>query len=322
MDEVPDSVFWCRKCLKFLPENNFYDAVDKGFIDSNGKLSVCKKCINLLYDELFQETQSLEKTLHRLCIALNISYSNQAASAVKTQIQTLLDSGKKVNSVFGPYKSKLVATNPSMDKSADVDLTYKDVGTIYTEKQIDTKKIPIPQELLSFWGSDVKENDIRFLENEYVELKATHKSDTRAEVLLLKQVCFCLLDIKNARFAGDDTSKLVTELQNLMKNLAISPNIANANTNSGKADASFGLWIEDIEQMEPAEWLKTDPRGQIYRDVTDTEEYFQKYIVRPTKNFITSSRDFNVDSDDVDEVSLPAEANIEYGIKDEDEKEG
>jgi len=306
-------LFWCRKCMTFLPEKEFYGSVDKKLVDSSGKFSVCKKCIIKIYDQLFAETNSIEKTIQKMCTTLNVKYSNSAMDATKAHISTLIDGGKKVNAIFSIFLMKLFATNPSMDKSVDIDLTYSDVGTIFTSDTIDTKKIPIPKDLVDFWGSDVKEDDIRFLENEYIELKSTHKSDTRAEVLLLKQVCFCLLDIKRIRLAGDDTGKLVKELQDLMKNLAISPNVANATANLNKGDESFGLWIQDIEREEPAQWLKTDPRADPYRDVTNVEEYFQKYIVRPLKNFITDSRDFNVDE------SIENEAILDLNIPEDNE---
>lgn len=151
--------------------------------------------------------------------------------------------------------------------------------------------------MIDFWGDDIPEEDILFLEKEYMSFKQTHSSDTRAEVVLLKQTCFNLLDIKKERLAGNNTIKLVKELQELMTKLAISPNVAKANALNAGGD-SFGQWIADIERSEPAQWLKTDSRGEIYRDVGDTEEYFQKYIVRPLKNFIMGSRDFNTDENE------------------------
>jgi hypothetical protein len=286
--------FYCRKCMKMLPEANFFDAVDMGLIDSSGKMSVCKPCIQNLYDTFFAETQSLEKALHRVCMTLNIKFSNDAASATKAQITTLLESGKNVNAIVGIYKSKLVAIGPSMDKSVKQNLTYTDVATIFTEKTFDAKEIPISDDVIAFWGKDFNRDDIEYLEREYANFKATHSADSYAEVVLLKNVCYTELEIKRIRASGDDSSKEIKQLQELMKNLAISPNVANA-TNASSGQESFGMWIADIEKQEPAQWLKTDPRGDIYRDIADTDGYFQKYIVRPLKNFILGSKDFNVE---------------------------
>jgi len=294
---------YCRKCMKLLPAKEFYECSDMGFIDSNGLMSVCKDCIQKIYDELLAVNGSMEKTIHKECMSLNIRFSNEAVSATKEHINTLLQNGKNVNAIFGIYKQKLLATKKSMDKRGMEDATYEDVGTIFTSEAIDTKEIPIPEDVIAFWGKGLAKGDIEFLETQYANFKQTHKADTYAEIVLLKQVCYTMLDIKNARAQNDDTSDLVKELQNLMKNLAISPNAVNS-ANSGKAMDTFGLWIQDIEKSEPAQWLKTDPRGDMYRDVGNVEEYFQKYIVRPLKNFILASKDFNVDDEEIDNEEL------------------
>lgn len=292
-----DNLIYCRKCTKMLPSKEFYDSVDNGLVDTNGKMSVCKNCVQDLYNATFLETQSMEKTIHKLCILLNIKFSNEAVDATKKHIQTLLEKGKHVHAIFSIYKMKLIATNKSMDKSISEYEGYEDVGTIFTEKQIDVNEIPIPQDVIDFWGKDLKRDEIEFLETQYANFKQTHKADTYAEKVLLRQVCFTMLDIEEGRKQGDDTTKLVKELQDLMQKLAISPNIANQNIPSKGAD-TFGMWIQQIEEQEPAQWLMSDPRGDIYRDVADIEGYYQKYIVRPLKNFIQGSRDFNVDENE------------------------
>lgn len=289
---------WCRKCSKMRPASEFYECTDMGKIDTNCLLSVCKKCIQTLYDEYIEETQSMEKTIHKLCISLNMRFSNEAVSATRAHIQTLQENGKNVNFIFGIYKQKLLSTRKSMDKTGLEDITYEDVGTIFISEIINTKEIPIPQETLDFWGDGLSRKDIEFLETNYANFKQTHKADTYAEIVLLKEVCYTMLKIEKKRREHDpDTADDVKELQSLMKNLAISPNVANANA-ANKGLDTFGLWIQDIERDEPAQFLKTHPLGDMFRDVTNTEEYFQKYIVRPLKNFIMGSKDFNIEDTD------------------------
>ena len=292
-DILPEGKCYCRKCQKLQIERNFYDAVDLKMIDSNGKMSVCKSCIQKLYDEVYGEVKSMERTIHRLCIMLNIRYSNDAVSATRAHMDTLIEGGKVARSIFGLYKSKLVATNKSMDKSIEEYEGYEDVGVIFEEKEIEQNEIPIPKDVIDFWGKDLAREDILYLEEEYKNFKTTHKADAYAEVVLLKQVCYTMLDIKKARKEGDNTDKLVKELQELMKNLAIAPKeVKTSSVNKG--EEAFGLWIADIERSEPAQWLLSDPRGDAYRDVADTDLYFENYITRPLKNFITQSRDFNI----------------------------
>lgn len=304
---------WCRKCSKMLPASEFYECVDTGFIDTNGLMSVCKNCIQNIFDKIYDENGSIEKTIHKICTSLNIRFSNEAVSATKAHITTLQENKKNINAVFSIYKMKLTATKKSMDKSGLEDMSYEDVGTVYTSDTVNLKEIPIPQDVINFWGKDLKKPDIEFLEQQYANFKQTHKADSYTEVTLLKEVCFTLLDIKQARAQGDDTEKLHKTLQALMNSLAITPKSSKEN-DVNKGNESFGLWIQDIEQYEPAQWLKTDPRGDIYRDVANIEEYFQKYIVRPLKNFILSSKDFNTSEDENidDDIAMTADDVVSY----------
>lgn len=294
---------YCRKCMRTLPAGDFYDSVDAGLVDTNGKFSVCKVCVQLIYDEVFAKTNSIEKTIHKLCMSLNVKFSNEALNATKAHINTLLAKGNNVTAIFSIYKMKLVAVNKSMDKSIATDDSYEDVGTIFTTEVINLKEVPIPVDVVNFWGRDLPRDSIEFLETQYANFKQTHKADTYAEIVLLKEVCYTLLDIKAKRLNMDDTDKSVKQLQDLMTKLAISPNAVNSITAaSGKGAETLGLWIRDVEEMEPCQWLKTDPRGDMYRDVADVEGYFQKYIVRPLKNFILQSKDFNIDENDEEDL--------------------
>ena len=303
--EITES--WCRRCAAMRPASEFFEATDAGKIDTLMLMSVCKPCINDLYDEYLNELGSMEKSLHKLCTSLNVRYSNEALSAAKAHINTMLESGKTTNAIFGIYKMKLVATQKTMEKNVVEDLSYEDIAAVFVTEALNPKEVPISKEVLEFWGKGTPKADIEFLENEYKNFKKTHSTNTYAEVVLLKEACYTILRIKALRANNDDTQDAVKELQALLKSLAISPNSASTNT-AGQSDKeeAFGLWIKDIEREEPAQWLKTDPRGDIYRDVGNVEEYFEKYFLRPLKNLILNNKDFNTgDEDDEVDETLP-----------------
>ena len=94
---------YCRKCMQTLPVKEFYEAVDGGYIDSNGYMSVCKNCINSIFDAEYENTKSMEKSVHKLCKALNIKYSKDAVDATKAHIKTNLEKGRNVNVIFSIY---------------------------------------------------------------------------------------------------------------------------------------------------------------------------------------------------------------------------
>lgn len=301
-DSKPE-LLYCRKCQKHKVPGQFRKSTDGGMIDSNGKMSICKSCLIKIYDELFVEFKTPEATIHKMCQALNVKYTNEAMDATKKHIESLAGLGQQVSSVFSIYLLKLVATIPGMDKSVYHDMTYSDIGTIYVDRLFDAKEASIPKEVVERWDEDITSvkltrEDILFLEREFNNFKNTHSANTYAEVVLLKRICRTLLALRKAENAEAVDYKEITAitktLQDLMNNSALSPKSI-IGSQDNKDDDTFGNWIRDIERYEPAEWMDTDERGKMFRDVANTEQYFQDYLVRPLKNFITESREFNIE---------------------------
>jgi hypothetical protein len=292
---------YCRKCMKTMHLDKFFQSVDVGYVDSNGYLSVCKSCCNKLYDEEFAITGSMEKALHKLCRVLNVRFSQDAIESTKAHLNTQIENGTNPSPVWSTYKGKLIAQNKSMDKSIKEAMMYDDVSTVYVSMENEKPEEFISDELKTFWGDNYNFKDIQYLETQFATAKQTHRADTFAEITLLKEVCYKLLDMKLSRDAGRPTASSVKELQDLMKTLSISPNAVNASAN-GKAMDSFGLWVQEIERDEPAQWLEKDGKKfAMLRDVSNAQKYFEDWIVRPLKNFITNSKDFNIDDSDGDD---------------------
>ena len=308
---------YCRKCMQTLPAKDFYDAVDAGFIDANGLMSVCKSCIQGMYDKSYQVTGSFEKTILYLCKLLNVRFSQPAVDAARTHFETMQSKGKDPVIGFGIYKIKLSAVKRSMDKSSKEDMTFEYDSVVYVTKEADDEK-ETPDELKLFWGDYFKWDDIKFLQNEFNNFKKTVKTGTHPEVTLLREVCYKLLEVRNARMQERSTSAQVKELQELMKSLAISPNMI-SEAAGGDGHDRYSKWLEDIELYGPAEWLEHEAH-EMFRDVVGpVEQYFQNYFVRPLQNLMLTSRDFNIvegeEKDNFDEL----EAELEEGEDDGNE---
>jgi len=68
---------WCRMESRMKPATEFYQAVDV-LVDKNGLLSVCKDCMNQLYDKIYLNEQSVEKSILKMCRTFNILYVERA----------------------------------------------------------------------------------------------------------------------------------------------------------------------------------------------------------------------------------------------------
>ena len=150
-----------------------------------------------------------------------------------------------------------------------------------------------------FWGDKYSLEDLEFLETEYSNFKQSYSPETYTDIVLLKRVCKKILAIRNEEdVSGKNVGNLEKQLMALMKDLAISPAHANA-ASSGKSVDTFGMWIAEIEKKTPAQWLEEDGKD-LHFDVDDVHKYYDNYIVRPIRNYLTGTSNFDLVEDGYD----------------------
>lgn len=296
------------------PAKDFYDAVDAGLIDANGLMSICKKACNELFDKFLASENSYEKAILKMCRVLNLKYSDDAINAALKQMETYKERGTESTSFFSLYKGKLYTTSKTSNRieSHNIDLQYEEVTQInITGKNTlsDFNEDELEKDVIEFWGEGYETEDYEWLEKTFADWKKTHKSDTMAEESLLKEIVFKQFEIRKARKNELSTAALVKELQDLMKTASVDPSKTSL-SNSGKAQETFSSFIKMIEENEPASYY-SDEDKKLFKDFDNIEYYFDKYVRRPLKNFITGSRDFNVDGESEDDDELGENTEID-----------
>jgi hypothetical protein len=291
---------YCRMCRETKNASDYYVATDVS-LDTNGLMSICKQCCQTLYENNLKIENSIERALYKTCRVLNIRYDEDAIAVAKQQIKNMNDRGTNATNFFGIYKSKLLAVTPKeIGHRGDEDFTFQEETPLPPPSESDVEFQKSNEDLAYFWGENLQEEDYSYLERELGEWRATHKYDTKAEKSLIKEICLISLAIRRERAGGNPHPKaLVTELQNLMKTASVDP-AKTASANSGKTLETFSDFVKIIENNEPAEYYQDK---KLFKDFDGLDFYFKKYVTRPLKNFITQSRDFNVEGeDDVDEL--------------------
>lgn len=294
-----DSVY-CRKCMSDRKPADFMSALDER-LDRNGYFSVCKSCVNETFEEIYASEKNLEITVLRMCRMLNVKYSEEAIQATLKQLETMKNKGNLDTPFFGLYRMKLVTTQSGKIGDRHEDLTYQEVTNINVPERDALHDGQVSQEVLEFWGGEYAYSEYVWFEKMLSQWKKTHKHDTMAEETLLKEIVFKQYDIEKARKdKGKSTATLVKELQDIMKTAAIDPSKTSI-ANSGRSHDTFSSFIKVIEENEPAEYYKDKA---LFQDYDNIEFYFEKYVLRPLKNFILGSRDFNVkDENELEEDS-------------------
>lgn len=296
---------YCRKCKQYKSETNFYTALDTN-LDSNGFMSVCKDCCSTIFVSAFNVEMDIKKATFVTCKTLNMAYVTESIDAAIAQVDTNSNGGDlRVDSFFGVYKAKLgnyfrfYKDVPQTFETYGLELKFneKDEAQILEEEGIDFSKY-----LKTTWGSGLSIEDYNFLESSIGEWKRTHKCETNSELVLMQEICHLQLAVRKAREQSLDTKVLVKSLQELIKTANLSPAQANM-ANASRGNEVFGMWIKDIEQLEPAEWWNEN--RDLFKDVDNLSQYFEDFITRPIKNFITRSRDFVIKSgDDSSDIEL------------------
>jgi hypothetical protein len=290
-ESMPDGFSYCRKCRTVKKNYLFHKAVDN-VLDTNGFFSVCKACANELYSGFLSSEGSTQKAILCMCRILNVAYNESAIEAALKQVE--VKGGVEEESIWGLYRAKLIIQlrTSLTDNTDNLDLTYRDNPIVNIENIDDDSFDGAGKDLKVFWGENFEESDYIWLEKEYSDWRSRHTIDTKSQEELLKMIVMKSFDIRKARQSGKDASSLEKSFRELLNTSALSPLQMNA-ANSGENMDTFGSWIADIERDEPAQWLERDGKP-LYKDVDNIEEYFQKYFVRPLRNFILQSKDFNI----------------------------
>jgi len=294
--ETPQLVY-CRKCTKSKRENEYYKSKDL-YLDTNTFLSICKDCCQIIYEDAYRVSQNVDQALVKTCKTLNIVYLQSASDGLKTHIQNNIDEGKEVGNVFGVYLRLISPHARGINTDGPEDLTYQDVSQspiVNNSFSLGTEEKN--EELVKFWGDGFNSKDYEYLENQYSQWVHTHRADTMAEITLLKEIVYKQLEIQKDRLGGHSTAAGVKQLQEIMKTASVDPSKANI-AGAGKSQDTFSSFIKMIEENEPASFYEDKDLFEDFKDQKDLDFYFQKYVLRPLKNFVTQSRDFSVEVDD------------------------
>ncbi len=279
----------CRKCQTPKKGDEFFKTTDPE-LDGNMKMSICKICCREILDKYMFVEQNMEKAFLQTCRRLNIIYDEQIIVKAREKMETLKQSGREIDSLLGFYLRILFAR-----VTENKDLTFHELTSpliVVKDDSLYGTNLSL-KELEKEWGIGLINEDYIFLEEEMGSWMATHRSDTKAEKTLLKEICWKQLEIRRTRLANDSTENLVKQLQELLKTAAIDPSKANA-AGQGKNLESFSAFIKMIEETEPAEYYADK---ELFKDFDNIGFYFEKYVTRPLKNFVMGSRDFNVETE-------------------------
>jgi hypothetical protein len=313
--KIPTDKVYCRMCMDYKPASYFYECTNP-MIDKNGLMSICKDHCHQIYEDYYSIYGIVENALYYTCKELDICFSREAFKSTQSHIESLMSKGKNATAVFGYYKSKLGSTsknNTGMKDFRFKDTEISDIEQMFKINSIAINNIPNSDEYESIeieylrnkWGNTLPAEDLSYLEQKYNEWYDNYDIQGKAMELLVQQLCFEELFVYKERQTGDDVSKRLKSIQDMMKSSKLSPR---QETASEQAEfKTISEFIKKVEQVKP--FVKTNPEfsdpdnfkkmwqsmaGAINRTAGKSDEntkVFEEYFKDSTMDLTNLSKD-------------------------------
>lgn len=257
----------CANKEGMLSMSEFYTATSPFYI--NGRYNICKNCLKeYVYEPNGDINVNKLKNIFRI---YDIPFfEKEWESAINDKNETI-----------GVYFKNLYLNHKNQSWIE---------GDIQENDHVKTNELGVmDEELIARWGEGWSISELQWLERDYTEWTNNHDCDKLSTKKLVQMICIKELEIRNARQSGKPTEKLEKSLMEIMNNSNLTPRTQSA-VSENSSTKTFGMWVQDIEKYRPAEYFEDK---SIYKDYDNILDYWNRFILRPMKNLLCNTRDFD-----------------------------
>jgi len=285
---IPKAYIQCARCgkPKSTLNRNYYKSnadIYKGY----GYVPICTSCLEKKYLALMKDNDMDEKlAMYYLMMEINVPWSERVWQAVKD-----------INAKIGRYLGIINGATHYRDITF-----YESDEFIYETENIDieeaiesmekgdtilTKKMK--DELVERFGNHYTNEQLMFLNNKYRDWITRHVCEELSQEILFAEISIKQLELREARKKGSPTKEILDAMDKLMKANNVQPQTMK---NGTKADGlnRLSLVIKDFEEYRPAEYFQDK---KLFDDFDNIKELMKNEVLRPMKNYLTGTRDFD-----------------------------
>lgn len=237
---------YCTMCGNIYPHNKFYEAVDKT-THKNNKMHICSDCLNKYCNKLLDKNNGDYKyAIFETCKKCNIIYSEDAYEAFQSHLHKIIAQGKKLNSPFGTYKSKLSSV---AKQNGIIGGSFAD--TVLTESIEQTDKaLDEMNDLEAFWGAGLDDNDYKRLNAIRADYNQ-YEQNTPVQRTIIKAICQSTLRMEKAATAGNSAEygKIYDILSKQLNDGNLKP-VQESGANATEKTC-FGVFMKKLEVDHP-----------------------------------------------------------------------
>lgn len=293
-NEILEKPYKCVTCGKRYSrqKNNFSYSQSPLYSGNNHFLPTCNNCIDNLVEQYTAILGNQDDAIKRICLHYDIYLS-----------ESMLNAARKIDADRSRIKNYIRQCNLTQNAGKTYDTYLREIqsGTINSFEELE-KFNSKTGDNAEKWGIGYSEIEYDMLNRHYSMLKEKIGNDDVKESLI-RDLCEQHILKYRARSSGDyDCYEKMTKLyQQTLATADLKPKNTEKSL-SGNPDECWGNWIKIVENYAPAEFFKDK---KIFRDANEMDDYFRRFILRPTQNLIdgTSEKDeeFSIRNDDNDQ---------------------
>ena len=288
----------CYKCgTGYSRHKGFFPISYAPLYKGEGYISVCRECIETMYQQYLLQSKDEKMALRQLCRKLDLYWNSRiydmvcAKSTSKTLVTRYLEKLNTSAYVGKCYDDTLEEEcalwsfgtnegNPDTEKSV--------VQQDEPEENVQAQESEVPifadisddfeatDDIVKFWGSGYTRTMYGELEQRRQYWMSRLPEGTEDDVgteALIKQICSLELDINRDRIAGKSVDKSVTVLNNLLGSANLKPAQNKDGADGAIDNTPMGVWIWRFENERPIP--EADPE---LRDVDGIKRYITVWL--------------------------------------------
>lgn len=262
-----------------LPSENFHQS--KNPHHTAGFVPICKDCANRMVYEKIKKTGNLESAMWLTCAELGVPFLREVYTHTENQAKGTVSSKKGNYKYMNTYMTTLKRVWKKKEWSFDdTDVPLGEIKTLREKEELIEEQM---NEFRLLWG-DYDVDDIGFLEWRY-DSYTSGKPLTEYQASRYRDLCICELRINK-----DSTDKDALAMKSKIA-AELGENQFKIDKEKSLAEQTIENQIYMMEKNEPAEFY-TD--SEMYKDFFNIGSYWRDYVLRPVKNLVTGSKDYNV----------------------------
>lgn len=290
-----EKTYFCYRCTREFTKlnGNFSKTRSPMWAGNEGYLPICNHCTQELYEHYYDVFQSKEAALKRLCMKLDVFWSDG--------VYKMTLGGAVRDNPFKEYvsKSNLVQVKgTSYDDTLDNEAIEN--GNLILdeedmEKAVESGDVDLSTDDIAKWGAGYTADEYAAMNRHYVELTQNEKKLDFLKEKSVRDLCTIYVQSKRALTKNDN--KAYSDLLQLYQKTAAWAHLKIAADIDTSGD-TWGKWLAEVEEYTPAEYYADKTT---YRDFFGIGDYLKRFIFRPLKNWLTGSKEkdkeFNIDGE-------------------------